>query len=258
MWQCPECHETVEPELDACWNCGTSCDGTRDPHFKSADATLPGDMAGLPVIDPALLVDGSSEPLPKPEVRFSLRQLMGAITVLSIVFAFTAWYIQPKTADDYFERGLERLDAKRNAEAIADFTRALELFPETVHDSNRAAILAARAAAHNNRGDYKNALADITRALKLNEQPLGAANFHTVHPFYGLQGISPRWRLLRANALVGLKRMDDAAAELKAILKDDPANRQALHLLAIAQEGDKPGDTGKQSSEIARDSAARE
>jgi len=32
-WRCPECHEVVDGDLDICWNCGTSSDGVRDPHF---------------------------------------------------------------------------------------------------------------------------------------------------------------------------------------------------------------------------------
>lgn len=32
-WKCPKCREIVEPNFDVCWNCGTSRDGTEDPHF---------------------------------------------------------------------------------------------------------------------------------------------------------------------------------------------------------------------------------
>ena len=96
------------------------------------------------------------------------------------------------------------------------------------------------------------------RAIELNEQPLGGTDFRTVHPFYGLQGISNRWRLLRANALVGLERMDEATIDLKAILKDNPNNRQALHLLAIAEGENEPAGNRKQSAKVERDSRARQ
>jgi predicted nucleic-acid-binding Zn-ribbon protein len=31
---CPNCKESVEESLAACWNCGTSPDGAPDPNFK--------------------------------------------------------------------------------------------------------------------------------------------------------------------------------------------------------------------------------
>jgi uncharacterized protein YbjQ (UPF0145 family) len=43
MWECPKCHESIEGTFDTCWNCGTSRDGTEDPHFESQkDATMEG------------------------------------------------------------------------------------------------------------------------------------------------------------------------------------------------------------------------
>jgi hypothetical protein len=30
-WKCPRCGETVDPELDACWNCDTPKAGVSDP-----------------------------------------------------------------------------------------------------------------------------------------------------------------------------------------------------------------------------------
>ncbi len=32
-WACPACGETIEPQFDACWHCGTNRDGTRLPDF---------------------------------------------------------------------------------------------------------------------------------------------------------------------------------------------------------------------------------
>ena len=34
MWRCQDCGETVEDNFDVCWNCGTSQDGRKDPHFR--------------------------------------------------------------------------------------------------------------------------------------------------------------------------------------------------------------------------------
>src|SRR6266540_991310 len=37
MWDCPKCREEVEDAFEACWNCGTSRDGTEDPTFRRAE-----------------------------------------------------------------------------------------------------------------------------------------------------------------------------------------------------------------------------
>ena len=37
MWNCKNCHETIEDNLDVCWNCGTGKDGTPDPNFGRVD-----------------------------------------------------------------------------------------------------------------------------------------------------------------------------------------------------------------------------
>jgi hypothetical protein len=54
MWRCRKCHEKVDDEFQACWNCGTSDDGTEDPNFRHADRIRPEELkpAGtLPDID---------------------------------------------------------------------------------------------------------------------------------------------------------------------------------------------------------------
>lgn len=34
MWQCPKCGERIDPEFDACWNCGTDRDGGPAADFR--------------------------------------------------------------------------------------------------------------------------------------------------------------------------------------------------------------------------------
>jgi hypothetical protein len=41
MWQCVKCREEVEENFDACWNCGTSRDGTEDPYFRKTEDVAP-------------------------------------------------------------------------------------------------------------------------------------------------------------------------------------------------------------------------
>jgi hypothetical protein len=47
VWTCRKCRETVEDTFDACWNCGTSRDGSEDPILGHAVA--PGDRSGGPL-----------------------------------------------------------------------------------------------------------------------------------------------------------------------------------------------------------------
>ncbi len=39
MWKCIQCHETHEDSFDACWNCGTSKDGTTTSNFPAVIAS---------------------------------------------------------------------------------------------------------------------------------------------------------------------------------------------------------------------------
>ncbi len=40
MWNCKNCHETIEDNFDACWNCGTDKDGKTDPNFGRVDVPV--------------------------------------------------------------------------------------------------------------------------------------------------------------------------------------------------------------------------
>jgi hypothetical protein len=48
MWTCKQCGEKVSETFDACWNCGASPDGAKDPNFVKADDSPPtsADSAG--------------------------------------------------------------------------------------------------------------------------------------------------------------------------------------------------------------------
>ena len=41
MWESKKCHEKVEDDFEACWNCGTSIEGVEDPSFRKADDISP-------------------------------------------------------------------------------------------------------------------------------------------------------------------------------------------------------------------------
>lgn len=63
MWTCSSCGSTVDAVFEACWNCGTSRDGTPDPTFVRADDAGPVadpsvDGLGMHVVDPGSHAEG--------------------------------------------------------------------------------------------------------------------------------------------------------------------------------------------------------
>ncbi len=51
MWNCKQCSEAIEDDLEICWNCGTSVDGEVDPDFVRADDFDP-DLVRTDEVDP--------------------------------------------------------------------------------------------------------------------------------------------------------------------------------------------------------------
>lgn len=50
VWKCPECSRVLEERFQACWSCGTSKEGVRDPDFEShrvGDSELPSQRGDL-------------------------------------------------------------------------------------------------------------------------------------------------------------------------------------------------------------------
>ena len=41
MWLCSKCGESIEDSFDACWKCGTSWDGVKDPDGQAAPEDEP-------------------------------------------------------------------------------------------------------------------------------------------------------------------------------------------------------------------------
>jgi hypothetical protein len=39
MWNCPNCAEGLNDAFEVCWSCGTTKDGTVDPHFLDPEAS---------------------------------------------------------------------------------------------------------------------------------------------------------------------------------------------------------------------------
>ena len=65
MWKCPGCGESVDPEFDVCWQCGTASDGTRDPNFQTADEAGPIEDPALD-LESATLDDNPLDEIPEP------------------------------------------------------------------------------------------------------------------------------------------------------------------------------------------------
>jgi tetratricopeptide (TPR) repeat protein len=70
--------------------------------------------------------------------------------------------------DDLFKRGVAQMSEKRFPEAIATFTRIIELKPDFAEGWNK------RATAYYLAGDYRHSLADCDEVMKRNPQHFGA------------------------------------------------------------------------------------
>jgi len=76
MWRCPKCGEQIDPEFDACWNCGTGRDGTLAADFQAE----PDDRA---VPDPGPVPDEPNEIAPEPgEANERIVELCSAADVV--------------------------------------------------------------------------------------------------------------------------------------------------------------------------------
>ena len=68
MWKCLGCGEQLEDQFDACWNCGTSKNGTRDqdsppdkPIFADAKQLEPYATSKVPLPTPCPKCDGKMQ-----------------------------------------------------------------------------------------------------------------------------------------------------------------------------------------------------
>jgi tetratricopeptide (TPR) repeat protein len=84
------------------------------------------------------------------------------VLLLAVALGLTLWGLaRAQSASDYFYRGLEARKKGHLDQAIADFTKALELNP-------RAECAYSRGEAYSLKGQWDQAIADYTKALELN------------------------------------------------------------------------------------------
>jgi tetratricopeptide (TPR) repeat protein len=82
------------------------------------------------------------------------RTVAGLSTTLSRIF--------PRDGDDYMSRGLDRHLRGDLAGAVADYGRALELYPD---DDSQAIAYLTRGNARKDQGDLQGAIADYSQAI---------------------------------------------------------------------------------------------
>jgi tetratricopeptide (TPR) repeat protein len=110
-------------------------------HFLSAGAGYPEREVGVIATDPRI--------------------------IQGLIDRFTEPVLSPATADSYRKRGFERLNVRDYQGAVEDYTRALEL------DPNSAIACNDRGVAFSSLGDQPAAIADYTKALQLDpNQPV--------------------------------------------------------------------------------------
>ena len=89
MWQCSVCSEAVAEEFDACWSCGASKEGIRDPDFQRVEDVAP---------------DPNDSPRQGPW-QFKLWTFFLLVTLLCMPLAYYSFVKRPvaeaeKVADD--------------------------------------------------------------------------------------------------------------------------------------------------------------
>ena len=228
MWNCPQCRESIEDDFDVCWKCGTSRWGDRDPKFQSADEISSSETALLPVID-------SHEPVEEfqpPAVQWNRRLIAGALAVTLCLLLLVAWLTWPKSAADFYEIGLVHLQRQQYSEAVHALSRSLELLEDEEEPVNPREIYVARAVAYNNMAKYEEALEDISRAIELIPPSVNGVLLSSDVMLTREEMLY----LVRANALIGLGKNQQAIADVHLVLEKDPNNKKAQELMVIARE----------------------
>jgi tetratricopeptide (TPR) repeat protein len=263
-WQCSDCGETVDSGMFDCWNCGTSCDGVRDPAFACADDERAWNDNRLAPIElpskPTAVRDGAPR-----NVRATLAKLAICTLFVVSVGAAIVWWIQlPRTAGDFYNRGITRLHDR-------DYKGAIDDFSESLHRSEQASkgearlpkallpfVRANRAVAYLNNGDHDRAIDDLNASLEstafddfflVNGTLVGrpVSSMQSVDPTCSSEGYfffvsNPEkhvvfWRLMRAEANLRAGRPESAVADANEILHYFPDHKTAKSVLSAAKEG---------------------
>ena len=84
-----------------------------------------------------------------------------------------AWGDEPTTARGYYERGLTHENDKRHAEALADYSKAIELDPKLVEAYfSRSSVYAGNPSSE--KRDYAKAVADLSKILDIEPKDFSA------------------------------------------------------------------------------------
>jgi tetratricopeptide (TPR) repeat protein len=104
-----------------------------------------------------------------PALIGALRDPDGTVRAIAEEAVWAVWSRSgDERTDELFRRGVTELGAERFAEAIATFTRVIELKPDFAEGWNK------RATAYFLTGDYRRSLADCDEVIKRNPQHFGA------------------------------------------------------------------------------------
>lgn len=88
MWDCPKCHEAIEDEFRACWNCGTAEDGSEDSTFHTIDPEIADEIRTRPTPEPNPCVASSGDD--SNELRDSMIRMCAVVPFLSFASVFAA------------------------------------------------------------------------------------------------------------------------------------------------------------------------
>ena len=132
-------------------------------------------LAALKNADPeerrrgALGVGLMGRPADAPALVAALRDSDDTVRAIAEEALWTVWSRSGDArVDELFKRGVSEMNAERFREAIATFTKVIEIKPDFAEGWNK------RATAYYLAGDYRRSLADCDEVIKRNPQHFGA------------------------------------------------------------------------------------
>jgi tetratricopeptide (TPR) repeat protein len=168
---------------------------------------------------------------------------LGIGSIVAVVaYAAVAACDRPENSNDYFDRGVDRLQAGKYKGAIADFDQAINIRPKYTN------AYINRADAKIRLGQYKEAIADYDQAIRLQPDEAlayyrrGEGQFRFEHYQEAIadfdQAIHLRTHYVgayigRGNAKIGLGQYEEAIADLKAALEQADQTDDSDFIAAI-------------------------
>jgi tetratricopeptide (TPR) repeat protein len=104
-----------------------------------------------------------------------------------------------KKAEDYYNRGVARLEKRENDSTISDFTKAIEMRP------GFAMAYSYRGRAYLRKSEYDHAISDLNKAIEIDPQLAVAYGERAMIYFYFKKEYDKTWENIRKQESLGLE-----------------------------------------------------